>query len=138
MYRCTLWRMNITIDTSVILSVCTNEPTKQQLIAQTTGARLIAPASIHWEVGNALSAMIKRGRITKEQAQLCLRAYKQIPVRFVDIDIEDALFIAARFKIYAYDAYLMACASQYSTPLLTLDGALKVHAAELGLEVLGE
>jgi len=28
--------MNITIDTSAILAVCTNEPTKQQLIAQTT------------------------------------------------------------------------------------------------------
>lgn len=32
----------------------------------------------------------------------------------------------------------MACASQYNTPLLTLDGALKVHAAELGLKTLGE
>jgi len=137
MYRCTLVCMNITIDTSAILAVCTNEPTKQQLIAQTTGARLIAPASIQWEIGNALSAMIKRERITKEQAQLCLRAYRKIPVRFVDIDIEDAIFIAARFKIYAYDAYLMACASQYNTPLLTLDGALKVHAAEFGIEILG-
>jgi predicted nucleic acid-binding protein len=130
--------MNITIDTSAILAVCTNEPTKQKLISQTTGARLIAPASVHWEIGNALSAMIKRERITKEQAQLCLRAYKQIPIRFVDIDIEDALFIASRFKIYAYDAYLMACASQYNTPLITLDSALKVHAAELKIDVLGE
>jgi predicted nucleic acid-binding protein len=82
--------------------------------------------------------MIKRERITKEQAQLCLQIYKQIPVRFVDIDIKDALLIAARFKIYAYDAYLMACASQYNTPLLTLDGALKIHATDIGIHVLGE
>lgn len=108
------------------------------LISQTVGAHLIAPASIHWEIGNALSAMLKRERISKEKALLSLRAYRQIPIRFVDIDIENALSIAARFRIYAYDAYLMACASQYGTPLLTLDGALKVHATELGIDVLGE
>jgi predicted nucleic acid-binding protein len=130
--------MNITIDTSAILSVCTNEPSKEDLIDLTAGCDLIAPASIHWEVGNALSAMIKRNRITTDQAKSCVIIYKKIPIRFVDIKLLDAVEIAARFKIYAYDAYLLTCASQYRTSLLTLDRALQTHANQIGIPVLGK
>ncbi|NDB01843.1 MAG: toxin-antitoxin system, toxin component, PIN family protein [Betaproteobacteria bacterium] len=40
--------------------------------------------------------------------------------------------------MYAYDAYLLACAAQYRTPLLSLDGALNAAARQLGIPVLGE
>jgi uncharacterized protein with PIN domain len=54
--------MNITIDTSVLLAVCTNEASKPKLVELTQGHHLLVPASVHWEVGNALSAMLKRDR----------------------------------------------------------------------------
>jgi len=73
--------MDITIDTSAILAVCTNEGLKPRLVELTVGARLLAPVSVHSEVGNALSAMLKRERITLAQALACLDAYKQIPVK---------------------------------------------------------
>ena len=46
-------------DTSTIIAVIGNEPEKPLLIAKTQGYDLIAPQSLHWEIGNAFSAMIK-------------------------------------------------------------------------------
>lgn len=130
--------MEITVDTSVVLSVCTNEPSKARLIALTAGSSLIAPASIHWEVGNALSAMLKQARINLQQAQACVVAYRAIPIKLVDVDLTQAVALAARFRIYAYDAYLLVCALQSRSPLLSLDAALNRAARDLGLTVLGD
>ena len=128
--------MDIIIDTSVLLAVCTNEPSKPRLIELTAGSNLIAPASIHWEVGNALSAMLKRERIDLKQAQTCVAAYQQIPVKLVSVDLAQALALSARFRMYAYDAYILVCAMQFHAPLITLDGALKTAATQLGITVL--
>jgi len=137
-YRCTLHRMNVTVDTSVLLAVCTNEPSKARLIELTKECHLVAPASVHWEVGNALSAMLKRERITLDQALTCIEYYQRIPIRLVDVDLASALTFANRFRMYAYDAYLLTCSIQYNTPLITLDGALKISANQLGISTLGD
>lgn len=130
--------MNITVDTSVLLAVCTNEPSKPRLVELTTGHHLLVPSSVHWEVGNALSAMLKRDRITGAQAQACLLAYQQIPLTKIEVDLAAAVELADRFRIYAYDAYLLTCALTERTPLLTLDRALIVVAKQLNVQVLGE
>ena len=130
--------MNITIDTSVLLAVCTNEPSKPRLIELTQGHHLLVPASVHWEVGNALSAMLKRARITGVQAQACILAYQQIPVTKIEVDLAAALELAERFQMYAYDAYLLTCAIAQRTPLLTLDRALMAAAKQLKIEVPGD
>jgi len=44
--------MDVTVDTSVVIAVIANEPEKQSLIRMTEGADLIAPHSVHWEIGN--------------------------------------------------------------------------------------
>lgn len=130
--------MNITIDTSVLLAVCTNELGKPKLVELTVGHHLLVPASVHWEVGNALSAMLKRDRITGAQAQACILAYQQIPLTKIEVDLAAAVQLAERFRMYAYDAYLLTCALAQRTPLLTLDRALMAAAKQLNIEVLGE
>ena len=116
--------MDIVVDTSVIIAVITNEPLRSKLIKQTKGADLIAPHSVHWEIGNAFSAMLRRGRITIEQALEALDAYGRIPIRFVDVELEESLRIADGLRIYAYDAYVIQCALKYKAPLLSLDSGL--------------
>jgi predicted nucleic acid-binding protein len=129
--------MDITIDTSAILAVCLNEPPTARLVSQSEGANLIAPSSINWEVGNALSAMLKRDRMDMAKALACLAAYREIPIKLVEVDLEQSLAIAGRFRMYAYDAYLLTCAIQYRTPLMSLDRPLQEAARQLGIEVLG-
>ena len=127
--------MDLVADTSTIIAVIANEPEKPLLIAKTQGYDLVAPRSLYWEVGNAFSAMIKRGRITLQQATAAIEIYQQIPIELVDVDLKPALEIVDKHKIYAYDAYVIACASDRGCPLLTLDGGLAYAAKAAGLEV---
>lgn len=89
-----------------------------------------------WEIGNAFSAMLRRERVTLPQAQTAIAAYQQIPIRFVEIEMNQALDIAATFNIYAYDAYLIRCATKYRAPLLTLDRHLMQVAEDAGVKIL--
>jgi len=128
--------MDIVVDASVLIAVIANEDKKETLVRLTTGADLIAPASVHFEIGNAVSAMLKRQRITSHQAAELLSQYQLIPLRFVEVELQDSITIAHEFGIYAYDAYLIRCAEKYRSPLLTLDAALRRHAEAHGVVVM--
>jgi predicted nucleic acid-binding protein len=128
--------VELVVDTSVLIAVLTGEPTRDQLIARTQGAELLAPGSVHWEVGNAFSALLKRRRLKLNEVQTALTAYGQIPIRFVEIELAAVLELADRFGLYAYDACLMACARRQRAPLLTLDARLGRAAQEAGVQVV--
>ena len=128
--------MQIVSDTSVIVAVIAGEPDRARLIEVTQDADLLAPQSLHWELGNALAAQIRRGRLTLDQAGRFLEVYDEIPIQFVDVSIGAALEIAEACGIYAYDAYMIACAQKYHCPLLTLDKGLIRAAKEVGAEVM--
>lgn len=131
-----LGMVTITVDTSVIIAVAAEEASKRALVRATADAALVAPASVHWEVGNALSAMFKKRRIRLTQAEAALAAYRKIPIRFVDVDLVDALRISDERDVYAYDAYVLACAEALGTPLLSLDADMTAIAKEMDLEVV--
>ena len=126
--------MNLVVDTSIIIAVIADEPEKPILIRKTQGFDLVAPRSLYWEIGNAFSAM--RDRITLDQAKAAIAIYQRIPLNLVEIDLEQALELANRHKIYAYDAYVIACAVNQSCALLTLDGGLSYAAKAAGIEVM--
>lgn len=126
----------IVVDTSIFLAVALDEPEKQSILRLTKGAAIAAPEVMPYEVGNALSAMSKRGRLTPDEAREAQRICNSIPVRLRPVDIERALDIALRFNSYAYDAYFLECARTLACPLFTLDRSLVRNAAQLGVEVL--
>jgi predicted nucleic acid-binding protein len=116
--------VNVVIDASVTLAVLTSEPERAAIVKITQEANLIAPASVHWEVGNALSALIKRWRLTLAQTRDAIQGYLRIPIRFMEVDLTECLELTASHDLYAYDAYLLTCARSQRTPLLSLDKAL--------------
>lgn len=128
--------MAVIIDTSAIIAVLLSEPERATLVDVTRGAELAAPASVHWEVGNALSAGLKRRRLTLAEGQRALTAYEAIPIRFVEVDLALSLELAADHGLYAYDAYLLTCALQQRAPLLTLDAGLTRTAITLGINLV--
>ena len=128
--------MEIAVDASVLIAVVAEEPEKATLIDLTAGSSLITPASTHWEIGNAFSAMIKRKRITIAEAEKAIENYNQIAIRFVDIDLVEALRLAEMLTIYAYDAYLLKCAQASNCALLTLDHGLVRAAKRANIKVL--
>ena len=128
--------MYITIDTSALIAVIGNEESKQEIIKITTGYSLCAPVSVHWEIGNAFSAMFKRQKLNIELAKQALAVYREIPIKFIDVPLEKTLEITHAYNMYAYDAYLIQCSQQTSTSLLTLDKGLKAIAEKMGISVL--
>lgn len=128
--------MEIVLDTSAIIAFIANEPERASIVSLTKGATLIAPASVHWEVGNAFSAMFKRQRLNLDNAIKALTVYRTIPIRFVEVELLQSLQLAAGEKIYSYDAYLLQCSLKYRAALLTLDANLAAIARKLGVRVL--
>lgn len=128
--------MKLVVDTSIIIAVLANEPMKKKLIKLTKGIELIAPMSVHWEIGNAFSAMLKRKRIDISKVIKAIQLYDTISITFIDIELEESLLIADKLNIYAYDAYLIACALKNHCQLITLDNGLISAAKNFGVKTL--
>ena len=133
---CTIVCMNIVSDTNIFLAVVLDEPEKGHIIELTSESSALAPEILLYEIGNVLTAMVKREQLTDNQALTALKLAHRIPVRLIAVDIQQALKLAFEFKIYAYDAYFLQCAKSLSCPLITLDKGMKQVAMALNIEVL--
>ena len=127
--------MKIVVDTSTIIPVIVGESEKDRLIDLTKDAIVVAPASIDWEVGNAFSAMLKRSRINLQQAIEAIEVYQEISLEIVEVSLKDAVKLAGKFNIYAYDAYIIQCAIEQHLPLISLDKNLVEIAKREGIQV---
>jgi len=132
----TIVRMKIIADTNTFIAVALNEPEKGKIIGLTEGHELIAPDVLPFEIGNALTAMMKKKALKKEEVATAWEIVQQIPVDLRHTDIKSALSIAIKFNLYAYDAYFLECAENLKSPLLTLDIGMQRVAREIGILVL--
>jgi predicted nucleic acid-binding protein len=80
--------------------------------------------------------MMKKGTLRSDEIQTSWEIIQHIPVEWRRIDIKSALNIAAKFNIYAYDAYFLECADSLKCPLITLDQEMQRIAREMGILVL--
>jgi predicted nucleic acid-binding protein len=80
--------------------------------------------------------MFKRRAVGVDTALQLLAAYAAIPIRLMDVQLEQAVELAARLNIHAYDAYVIACALNQRIPALTLDRTLALRARELNVAIL--
>ena len=128
--------MDLVIDTSAIIAVMANEPEKQAILEYIADSTPVAPRYVHWEIGNALSRMFKRDRITIAESKIALSEYGLMRFRFIDVDLEQSLELSEQLDIYAYDAYVLVSAFNHRLPLLTLDRGMAVAASRIGIHVL--
>lgn len=128
--------MKIVADTNTFLAVALEEEEKSWLIKRTVGHDLMAPAVLPYEIGNALSALVRRHVLSEKQLAAAWDATAAIPVELATIDVRAALLLAGRLNIYAYDAYFLQCALESKCPLLTLDKGLKHVASGIGIKLV--
>ncbi len=128
--------MKIIADTNTFLAVTLYEPERDEIIRLTLGHELVAPDVLPFEIGNALSALLKRHRLSPKELINVWDATQGIPVDLRRIDIRKALEIASQFNIYAYDAYFLTCAVSLQSPLITLDRRMREVAKNLGIRIL--
>ncbi len=128
--------MKIVADTNTFIAVALNEPEKDMIIRLTEEHEVVAPEVLPFEIGNALTAMMKRNALEADEVVLAWDMVQHIPVDLRPIDIRAALDIATQYNIYAYDAYFLECAHNLRSPLLTLDGHMKEIAQKIGIQVM--
>lgn len=128
--------MQLVIDASALLAVLLEEPERPALLAATRGTELLAPASLPWEVGNALVAAVRRRRLTGNEAVAAWAVYEAVPLRLIEVNIGEAIKTAIDLGLYAYDGYLVQLARSRGLPLLTLDIRLRAAASGVGVQLL--
>jgi predicted nucleic acid-binding protein len=128
--------MKIIADTNTFIAVALNEPEKKLVIGLTEGHDLVAPEVLPFEIGNALTAMVKRKTLLADEAILAWDIIQSISVDLRRINISAALKIAIQYNTYAYDAYFFECALNQRSPLLTLDRQMRKIARKIGIQVM--
>ena len=128
--------MDIVSDASVFLSVVLNESDRDWVIERTHGHTLVSPEVLPYEIGNALIAVTKRGRLTEEEALQAFHISQRIAVKLLPVNIHEALKIAVRFNIYAYDAYYIQCCAENELSLISLDARMCDVATNIGIKIV--
>jgi predicted nucleic acid-binding protein len=128
--------MEIVSDASVFLTVVLNEMDREWVIEKTSGYSIVSPEVLPYEVGNALIAMKRNGRLNDREILRAFNISQRIAVKLVRVAIHAAIKIAIRFNIYAYDAYYLQCCIENRLPLISLDGRMCGVAESLGIKVV--
>lgn len=132
------------LDSSVSLSWCFEDERTSATHAvlnqvQEDGATV--PSLWRLEVANALQMALRRDRITAEFRDATLADLSALNIT-VDTETDDpawaaTLRLADRYRLTLYDAAYLELAQRLAQPLATLDQALRIGAAALGVPLLG-
>jgi predicted nucleic acid-binding protein len=106
------------------------------VINQTLGCKIVSPEILPYEIGNALIAVRKKGRLTDREVLRAFDMSQRISVRFLSVNIHNAMKVAIRFSIYAYDAYYLQCCIENKLSLISLDSRMCDIARKLGIKVV--
>jgi len=128
--------MNILLDASAIMAIILNETNRDTVIIQTRNTTLFSPEVISFEVGNALINLYRKQKIAESELLEAYRNFALMPIRNIKIDVERALKIACKYKIYADDAYYLEVAGRLKIPMITFDESMKRIACHLEIDVL--
>lgn len=131
-----MYNMKIVADTNVFLAVALGEPERGRIVRATAGCDLVAPEVLPFEIGNALTAMLKKGSLSAADIPDVWNTVQAIPVDLRALDMTAALALAVRYGLYAYDAYFLECALNLRLPLLTLDRGMKHVARDLSIPIV--
>ncbi len=128
--------MEIVADASAFLAVVLNESDRDWIIQRTTGKSIVSPEVLPYEIGNALIAVKRKGRLDNREILKAFNLSQRIAVKLVSVKIHDAMKIALRFNIYAYNAYYLQCCMENKLSLISLDDRMCDIAENLGIKVV--
>lgn len=128
--------MDIVADASAFIAVVLNESDREWVIDKTAGKGIVSPEVLPYEIGNALISLRKKGRLSEREVLRAFDLSQRIAVRLVSVKIHEAIKIAIRFKIYAYDAYYLQCCIENKQSLISLDDHMCEIAENLGIKVV--
>jgi len=127
---------DIVIDASCVLSFLLNQDGSENVVSIVGENQLVAPSCLPFEIGNAISKLMKRKLISVYQGVSVFHEFARIPIRLIEPDIPNSIVIAGETESYAYDCYYLNIASQMLLPLFTYDDKMKETAEKRGIKCL--
>ena len=127
---------NIVIHASCVLSFLLNQEGSKNVVSIVGENQLVAPSCLPFEIGNAISKLIKRKLISVYEGVSVFHEFARIPIRLIEPDIPNSILIAGESESYAYDCYYLNIASQMVLPLFTYDDKMKETAEKRGIKCL--
>jgi predicted nucleic acid-binding protein len=117
------------VDASAIGALVFGEPEAETVAARLSGARLVAPALLAFEVANTA---VKKLRRHPHQRAALMAAYAlshRLTIEVVAIDGDAVVALAENTGLTAYDASYLWLARELRADLVTLDAALAAASA---------
>jgi predicted nucleic acid-binding protein len=128
--------MDIVSDASAFLAVVLDKETRGWVIEKTSDCTLVSLEVLPYEIANALIAVKRKGRLTDREVVKAFDISQRIPVKLVSVKVRDALRIALKHGIYAYDAFYLQCCIETKLPLISLDNRMCDIAKGLSAKVV--
>ena len=118
----------LVVDCSVIAAQIFQEPERESAALGMGASFLYAPSLLPYEIASVAQKKARRGE--NEVAYLGIELFSAMKVGLHSVDVAEALELAARFRLSAYDASYLWLAKHLDAPLFTFDRALQRAAEE--------
>ncbi|MGH6793322.1 MAG: type II toxin-antitoxin system VapC family toxin [Methyloceanibacter sp.] len=117
------------VDASALGALLFGEPDGAAVAERLRGAELIAPALLPFEVANICLKKMRRHPDQRDALMVAFGMLDQMEVGVIEVDHGDALVLAERSGLTAYDASYLWLADRMASELVTLDRQLEAVAA---------
>jgi predicted nucleic acid-binding protein len=121
------------IDASALGALLFGEPDGAAVAGRLRGASLIAPALLPFEVANICLKKMRRHPDQRDALMVAFGMLDRMEVAIVEVEQGEALVLAERSGLTAYDASYLWLARRTKSELVTLDGQLQAAAGATGL-----
>lgn len=113
------------VDASAMGALLFGEPDGAAVAKRLRGARLIAPASLPFEVANVCLKKMRRHPEQRDALMVAFGMLDRMEVGLVEVDHGEALVLAERSGLTACDASYLWLARRMRAALVTLDRQLE-------------
>lgn len=117
------------VDASALAALLFGEPDGAPVADRLRGAELIAPALLPFEVANTCVKKMRRHPDQRDALIAAFGMFDRMDVGIVGVDQEEAIVLAERSGLTAYDASYLWLARETGSELVTLDGRLQAASA---------
>ncbi len=118
------------VDASAVAALLFGEPEAEEVAARLRGCELVAPALLPFEIASVRLKKLKRHPEQREALLAAHRLFARLGIALSDVDLPEAVELAQRAGLSAYDASYLWLARRLRAELVTLDARLARADAE--------
>ena len=117
-------RRSVVVDASAVAAVLFAEPEGDEVAARVDKCGLVAPTLLPYEVGSVALKKLRKRPAQGATIRRALRLLPRLEVRRVEVPPQEALDLAEKEGLSAYDASYLWLARMLECELVTLDQRL--------------